>query len=211
MSRALVTVKSLLAQMRDGHAVEIVDDALITPAAAEWLATNRVQVRRSRQTVEVKESAPRLHLVGDAGCTRCQTLLSMLDRTVGPVEFRPCQGRREGLLAALKTMCVALAECDRRRGVVLVRDGAVASAVANKHPAVRAAIVTRAGQLTMLVREMGLNLLIIEHDAVSLRQARALIETFAAGRASLEPAIAAALEGIAAPSSPECRCHNADR
>lgn len=211
MSRTLVTVKSLLKQVRDAGVVQIVNDALITPAAAEWLATNHLQVRRSERAAQANDTAPRVHLIGDVANAKCRALLPMLDRSIGPVEFHPCQGRREGLLAALRETCAALAECDRRRGVVLVRDGALVSAVANKHPAVRAAIVARPGQLAMLIRDLAINLLIVEHDNVSLQQTRALIEAFVAGRASLDPAIAAALTGSSATKSSECRCQHEDR
>lgn len=222
MSRPLVTVRSLLAQVSNGGAVEIPPDALITPAAAEWLAGNARRVRRPSAAAAPQRTA-RLHLVGDSAHPMCRTLLPMLERALGAVAFSPCHGRREGLIAALRQLCSAVAECPDRRGVVLVREGAIAVAIANRHPRIRAAVVSRPAQLVGLMRELGLNVMVIEQDAVALQQARGMIESFVHGNLAIDPLVAAALadqpsgaEAAASPGGPagapeECRCNHAHR
>lgn len=207
--RPLVTVKSLLAQARAQGAIELAEDALITPAAADWLATTGVPVRRAASGEQTTPREPALYLVGDAAHPTCRTLLPMLERAHGPVTFWPCQGCRAGLVAAVQRTCAALAEDSRRRGVVVVRSSALVSCIANKHPAVRAAIVSRPAQLAGLMREIGLNLLILEHETVSLRQMAGLIDAFLRGATGFDPGVEAALAGGDAPAGGKCGCSRA--
>lgn len=199
MSRPLVTVKSLLAQARDRREIVLADEALVTPAAEEWLTRCGLPVRRMSNPPEAESSSPTLYVVGDAAHPRLRTLLPMIERRFGPVTFRPCHGHRQGLLAALDQTCDTLAGCSRRKGIVIVRDGALSQCVANKREGVRAAIISRPSQLFDLVRGLGVNLLILEHEPMSLRQMQAIIEQFVSMEPSIDPFLEPALGPV--PSS----------
>jgi hypothetical protein len=199
MNRPLVTVKSLLAQSRDSREIVLADRALVTPAAEEWLTRCGLPVRRMSDPPEAETSSPTLYVVGDAAHPRLRTLLPMIERRFGPVTFLPCDGHRKGLLAALAQTCDALAGCSRGKGIVIVRDGAVVQCVANKHAAVRAAVISRPSQLFDLVRGLGVNLLILEHEPMSLRQMQAIIEQFVSMEPSIDPSLESALGAV--PSS----------
>jgi len=212
MSRPLVTVKTLLAQARNGNGrlIEIAEDALITPAAADWLSSRGLAVSRVAPDAAAL-TAPVLNLVGDANHPRCQTLLPLLERSLGGVVFRPCRGHRAGLLEAVQQTCAAVAADGTRRGVVVVRDGAIVTCLANKHPAIRAAVVRGPAQLSALVSELGLNLLVLEHSVLSLRQMVGLIETFARAKPQLDPIVDKALGGTAPEPARKCACSHAHR
>jgi hypothetical protein len=210
MSRTLITVKTLAAQARNGRAIEIAADALVTPAAADWLAATQLPVRRlDAAPVADPTRDPALSVVADGSHPNVRTLLPLLERQYGPVAFWSCRGHVAGLMEALQHAFDALAGDPARRCVVVMRDGSIAHCVSNRQPHVRAAIATRPSHLTGLMRNLGINMLILEHERISLRQMQGMIETFTSGATSLEPAVAAALgdgTGAAAASSPPGSC-----
>jgi hypothetical protein len=200
MSRPLITVKTLIEQSRRRGEIELPADALVTPAADDWLRGSKVPVRRVDGAGGTAAPRAALYVVGDEADPAVRTLLPILERQRQGVKFLSCRGSRAGLLEAVRETCEGLAGCPQRRGIVLVQDGAVASCVANRHPTVRAAIASRPSALTALVRELGINLLILETGRVSLRQMQAMIDVFLAGKSGLDPRIEAALAGAGEPS-----------
>lgn len=200
MSRPLVTVNTLLAQVREHGAIELPEDALITPAAADWLHGARVPVQRTNGTA-AGVSGPAVYVVGDARSPVVQTLRPGLERQHGGLKFLPCHGHIGGLCDALHEACSGLASCSRRRGIVVVEDGAIASCVANKYPHVRAAIVVKPSALFGLLHNLGVNLLILETGHMSLRQMQATIDGFLAGKAAVHPDVAAGLAASATQAS----------
>lgn len=193
MSRPVITLKTLVSQSREHGEIVLPKDALITPAAADWLQDCKQPVRRVDAAPEPIEPDPTVYIVGDAQHATIQTLLPMLERQYNNLEFLPCQGHLAGCLAAVKEMCTGLAECSERRGIVLVSSGAIVSCVANRHPKVRAAIITKPLALAELQRTLGMNLLIFERQHMSLRQIHATINAFLTGKARTDPIVKAAL------------------
>ncbi len=217
MRRPLVTVKTLLALARAGGTIDLAADALITPAAADWLATTPLPVRRLGAHESVPSREPGLYMVADGAHPTVHALLPILERRYGSVAFWSCCGHVAGLMEALRHACDALAADPVRRCVVLMRDGSTAQLVSNKQPHVRAAIAHRPSQLTCLMRTLGINMLILEHERVSLRQMQGMIETFTSGATALDPAVDAALRGGLTGASatmstpgPSCGCANAN-
>jgi ribose 5-phosphate isomerase RpiB len=194
MSRPLVTVKTLLAQVRDGAPLTLPADAIITPAARDWLQTARVTVETSDAPPPVKPKGPTRYVIGDPACPTVATLLPQLERAHAKLDFRSCQGRLDCCLQHLCAVCQGLAECDQRRGVVLVAEGSVVSAVANRHPQVRAAVVQRPSALAAIMQCLGPNLLVVETSQLAVRQVVALMNDFFDARPRVEPCVAAALE-----------------
>ena len=201
MTRPLVTVKTLIAQTRQRGAVELPENALVTPAARDWLSGTRVAVRRVNAPPE-QAAAPERYFLGDAAQPVVQTLVPGLHRRHAGLKFVPCHGNMAGLLAALRETCAALSAAPERRAVVVVREGASISCVANKYPRVRAAILGQPSDLLMLLRELGVNLLILERERTSLQQMRAAIDSFFTGPCSVAPVIEAALAGLALAAQP---------
>lgn len=202
MSRPLVTVRTLVSQLRERGAIELPENALVTPAARDWLHGSRARVQRVAARRPAPPASPTVYLVGDAAQPVVRALLPALERRWPGLRFLPCHGNMAGLMAALREACARLAESSEHRAVVIVRDGAGVSCVANKCAHVRAAILGAPSALFALQHELGINLLILERERTSLAQMRAAIETFLTGRSSLSPVLAAALDGLAAGVAP---------
>lgn len=196
MSRPLVTVKTLIAMSREQGEIVLSDEAIITPAAQDWLHGTRVPVRRVNGNVDPAPNHTTHFLIGDAGNPYLQTLVPNIERQHPGVQFRSCDNRRDCLLAAIADMCASLAQCSDRRGAIVVENGAIASCVANKYRHVRAAILVRPSDLFALQRSLGVNVLVLEMSQVSLHQAQAAIDALFAGKCGLDPLVADAINGV---------------
>ncbi|MCP4246196.1 MAG: hypothetical protein GY778_04025 [bacterium] len=198
MSRTLITVKTLIAQSRRDGAIELPADALITPAAADWLAATRLSIARLDRPDPAEATdrrQPTVYLIGDAAHPNIRTLLPIWERRYGGVAFHPCRGHRVGLLEAVATTCRALAECSCRRAVVVIKNVALVNCLANKHAGVRAAIAPRPSALHGLVAELGINMLLIENERMSLSQVQAVVDRFLSAKTTIDPLVEAALNG----------------
>ncbi|MBN1513668.1 MAG: RpiB/LacA/LacB family sugar-phosphate isomerase [Phycisphaerae bacterium] len=209
MSRPLITVKTLIAQSREGTAIDLPADAIITPAAQDWLQATRLPVRRNGAGARVPAAGPTVYVIGDAKDPSLQTLLPILERRHDSLTFLPCQGNLAGCLDAVRRMCEGLAQCSQRRGIVIVRAGGIVSCVANRNPKVRAAVLTRPSDLYGLQKNLDINVLILEQERLSLRQMQASIETFLTGKGALNPAVEAVLAGTSAPGAGCTPCNGA--
>ncbi len=201
MGRPLITVKTLIAQSRAGTAITLPANAIITPAAQDWLQATRLPVRQDGLSAGWPAPGPTVYLLGDAGDPAVQTLRSILERKHDSLDFLPCQGHLAGCLDAVRRMCEGLAQCSQRRGIVLVRAVGIINCVANRNSRVRAAVLARPSDLYGLLKDLNTNVLILEPHGMSLRQMQASIETFLAGKGELNPAVEAALTGAAAPGA----------
>ena len=182
-------------QSRRGSTIELPADAIITPAAQDWLRATRLDVRRNGAGVSPREADAAVFLIGDARSPILQVLLPTLERTHDGLAFLPCQGHLAGCLDAVRRMCEGLARCGRARGVVVVRAGAIVNCVANRHQKVRAAILTKPSDLYGLQKELGINVLILEPERLSLRQMQATIDAFLQGGSTVHPLVESALSG----------------
>jgi len=200
MTRTVVTAQRLIAMARERGAIVLPGNALITPAAADWLLTAKVPVTQEGAAPPVP-AEPTFHLLGDGGDPYVRALLPGLERRFPSLEFLSCRNDRRCLLEHLRTITAALSEDPARRAVV-VANGAVVSCVANKQARVRAAILDQPGSLRMLMRELGANLLILEPGRFSPGQARASCEQFFTGRTSTCPSLASALPPFGEPAGP---------
>ena len=219
MARTLVTVNTLLRQAREHGEIVLPADALVTPAAADWLAGARVPVRHAAPDAPptgAPPADPDLYLIGDAAHPTIRTLWPQMQRRWAGATLRPCNGHRAGLLDATLEVGRALGSCANKRAVVVVKSVAIVACVANKCAGVRAAIASRPSAMFGLIRELGINMLLIENERMSVGQMLGLIERFLAGRPAVDPLIeraiasaggAAANAAAAAPAGEaDCAC-----
>lgn len=197
MTRSLITVNTLRTLVREHGRVEIPANALVTPAARDWLQGARVPVQYGVETATPIVAGPTHYVIGDGRKSDIQTLVPTLERQYCGLQFRSCEGKMGRLLDVLRQTCEDLAGDAARRAVVIVREGASISIVANKYAHVRAAILPRPSDLFIFQRELGVNLLILERERTSLAQMRAAIDALFTGPAELAPVVAAALNGSA--------------
>ena len=196
MARTLVTVNTLATQARQRGEIILPADALITPAAADWLATTRVPVRRltgEGSSTAPPDDNPNVYLVGDAAHATIRTLWPQMRRRWPHAALRPCNGNRTGLLEATLDVCRSLGTCSRHRAVVVVKSVAIVACVANKFAHVRAAIAARPSAMFGLIEELGVNMLLIENEQMSVTQMLGLIDRFLAASPRVDPRIAQAI------------------
>ncbi len=212
MSRPLVTVRTLLAQLRARGAIELPPAALITPAARDWLRGCRVPVRNADASSRDPQGAnspsrgpegvgvaatpdetPRFYLIADPRDPFAQALLPALERRWPRLAHVAVGPRAADVAAAIRGVATQLAGCPRHRAVALLTDGALAVCVANRFPHVRAAVLTRPGGLHALQHELGINLLILEREPLAFAQLRATSERFFAGPIAVAPDVRDAL------------------
>jgi len=96
----------------------------------------------------------------------------------------------------VRRLCGKIARGEVLKGVVFAADGAVAVCVANKHNRVRAALGTDLPAVEHACRELGINVLVIEHDRQTTFQMRQMIDRLVRGPTSARPELAASLEVI---------------
>lgn len=209
MGRPLITVNSLLAMERHGEIV-LPADALITPAAQDFLLGTRTPVRHVDAQPVISDQ-PKRYFCGDVHCPLIKTMLPGLQREYPNLAFSSCEGQVGVLLPSLTRICSGLSECNQRRAVVVVERTALVSCFANKYPKIRAAVAESPVVLFDLMRELELNLMILNPAKLALRQIRAMIDTFFAGKTSMAADVQAAF-GDAASNLAEgtavtaCKC-----
>ncbi len=205
MTRPLITVNMLQAQARDAGAVTLPDNALVTPAARDWLHGARVPVKHTDAVASANPTGATVFLVGDERDATVQTLLPSMQREHAKLRFHPTGGRLESLLASLKFIATDLAACDKRHAVALVDCAAALLCVANKFCAVRAITARTRGALQQQMQVLCPNMLVIETGAVALQQAQALIGAFLRSHAALDPHVKSVME-FAQPDGDGARC-----
>lgn len=206
MGRPLITVNRLLTMARQG-AIQLPTDAIITPAARDFLRDSHTNI----QQVDAQPAIPSLptrYMCGDQRSLLLKALLPAYERDNQKLVFHSCDGQVDKLLAGLSEICSGLSACDQRRGVVLVERVSLVGVVANKYPKVRAASATTSAELFDLMRELDLNLLLLNPVHISHHQIRAMIDLFFGGKTGMCPTIEAALDGLSSrvDEPTPCKC-----
>ena len=81
-------------------------------------------------------------------------------------------------------------------GVLLVKNAAVALVYANKSPRLRATVATTLAAAEEAIKEVAANVLVIEHDRLSLIQLKNLLTKFCRAEPVLDPVTAQELEDL---------------
>ena len=110
MTRPLVTVNALIRQARADGAITIPENALVTPAAADWLQSTHVPVRQVGAAEPKPDGAARCYLIGNGSGAYVQTLLPRLERRYPTLEFLSCRGDR----SARRRPSSSTTRCTRR-------------------------------------------------------------------------------------------------
>ncbi len=192
MSRPVVTAIMLSDLLRAGAEIRLSRGALLTPAAKDWLKEHAVPVTWE----EPGRTEATLAAVLDPQVRELRPLRAMLDRRGGLAEIIEPVGGAGGLVPAVRRLCGKIARGEVLKGVVFAADGAVAVCVANKHNRVRAALGTDLPAVEHACRELGINVLVIEHDRQTTFQMRQMIDRLVRGPTSARPELAASLEVI---------------
>ena len=192
MSRPVVTAIMLDELVRAGAEIRLRRDALVTPAARDWLRDHAVPVIWEDRV----EPGGQVAVVMDASVPELRTVRTYLERQglLGELIEPPGGGRR--IACATRELCEKMLRGEAAKGVVFAADGAVPVCLANKYPKVRAALGTGLPAVEQACRALGLNVLVIEYPTQTGYQTRQMIERFVAGPAAPPAALATALDEI---------------
>jgi ribose 5-phosphate isomerase RpiB len=179
---------------RAGSEICLPKDALITPAARDWLKARPVPVTWEEP---VKTGCGgSLAVVMEASLPEMRSVRALLDRAGGLAEVIEPAGGRSGLASATRRLCGRISRREIARGVVFAQDGALPVCIANKHNGIRAALGANVPSVEEACRELGINVLVIEYPAMSVWQMRQMIARFRAGSTAPRPETLAAIEVI---------------
>ncbi len=177
MSRVVVTAQMLQEWHTAGRALEVPRDALITPAARDWLKERAVPIAWRDADGEAG-SGGAMPVVIDLGTPMMRSVLTSLERLAGGVETIDPSVKSGGLVSALRKLCDEVSAGRRARGVVFTEDGALAACVANKFRGVRAAVGANLPSVEQAARSFGVNVLVIEPSRQTTYQIRQMVERF---------------------------------
>jgi ribose 5-phosphate isomerase RpiB len=191
MSRPVVTARLLDELQKSGAEIRLPKDALITPAARDWLKANAVPVTWE-DCAKVKCT---LAVVMDPARAEMRAVRAVLERLAGPVEvIAPAANGTGPLASAVRRLCGKINRREVSKGVVFTADPAVPLVVANKHDGIRAAIACSLMGVEEACRELGVNVLVVDTKAHAMYLTRQMIERLMAGPTSAPPEIAAMIE-----------------
>ena len=198
MSRVVISANLLDDLRREGRDIAIPRSALLTPAARDWLREAAYPVAWIDEQAGPGKNAT-VGVVGDFAQPALRSLRIELDRLAGGVErFESPDSSPTGgsLLPALGKLCRAVQGGKPGRGVVFVEDGAIAACVASKFRGIRACVGNGVASTHEAVRDLGINVLVIEPSKRTFHEMRQMIRRLLAesGRPSeaVSQAIAAA-------------------
>lgn len=195
MSRPVITALMLDDLRREGKEIRLAKDALITPAARDWLRSYKMPVTWE----DGGQAGPRsLAAVMDASLPELRAVRNMLDRDGGLVEVIEPVGGCSGIAAATRRLCGRVFRREVAKGVVFAQDGCVPVCVANKHNGIRAALGTSVPAVEEACRQLGVNVLVIEYAGQSTFQVRQMIERLLRGATAPQPELSASIEAIEA-------------
>lgn len=193
MSRPVVTATVLNDLLRSGAQIVLQKGSLITPAAKDWLREHAVPVTWQDQPAK---GCGGLAVVMDPRLPEMRSIRMMLDRRGGLKDVIEPKEGRSGLVAAVRSLVGKICRHEVAKGVVFVQDGAVPVCVANKHVEIRAALGMNIPMVEEAVRELGINVLVIEYPGQTTYQMRQMIHRFMAGPTAAYPEIGAMITSI---------------
>ena len=193
MSRPVVTAILLDDLLRTGTEIVLQKNALLTPAARDWMRDHAVPISWLDTGDDGRAS---LALVMDPKLPEMRAIRTMLDRDGGVKEIiEPLVG--PGAMAqATRRLCGMICRGEVTKGVVFAADGAVPTCIANKHNDIRAALGMNVPMVEEAARELGINVLVIEYPTQTAYQMKQMIQRLVSGPVAPRPEIAAVIGKI---------------
>jgi hypothetical protein len=157
---------------RQGQAIRLPGDALLTPAARDWIKEHPVPVEWADES---DSPAGKLVAVLDPAVTELRLMRSMLDRDGGLVEVIEPGPGYAGVIGATRQLCDRLLQNKAAHGVLFVQDAALPLCIANKHAGVRAAMAVSVPFVEEAARSLGINVLILEYPGLTTYQMKQMV------------------------------------
>lgn len=174
MSRAVVTAILLEELRREGAEIRLPKDALITPAARDWMKEHPVPITWLEP--QSNGRGGKLAVVMDTSLQEMRAVRTMLDRWLGLVEVIELPPGLAGVVAATRRICGMVVRGEVARGMIFAQDAAVPLLLANKHNNIRAALGLTLPMVEDAVRKLAVNLLVVEYPVMSTFSVKQMIE-----------------------------------
>jgi len=195
MGRPVITAVMLEELRRQGADLRLAKDAIITPAARDWLKEHAVPVTWEESAGS--DSAGSLAAVMNPALPELRAMRTMLDRVGGLKEVLEPPPGPIGLASATGRLCTMISRREVARGVVFAQDGALPVCIANKYAGIRAALGVNVPMVEEACRQLGINVLVIEYPRQTTYQVKQMIDrlkTAPAAASAETAAVIAALE-----------------
>ncbi len=192
MARELITANVLEGLAAAGRRIVIPRDALITPAAQDWL-------RHAPLPVEYDDGSdddpPAYGIAAEFGQPMIRSTAAAIEDVAGAYRRfeMPRSTGGESLVAAME-LCGAIATGEIERGIVLHGHPGTVCVLANKLPEVRAMVGTCWRATESACQNVGLNVLVVQPGSQSFHEMKQLASKFLRAERGMLPAIEAAIQ-----------------
>ena len=177
LSQRLITQEDLTGRLDNMKSVIVPPRAVVTPAARDYLRERGVELLRGdRNTSSLTPSSAAL-VVGVAETSFEPSELLRLLRRQG-IEAE--QQANTGLITVVDELAGHVSR-GGRLGLLLTERAATALCLANRIRGVRAAVASDAATVAAAIRDIGVNLLIVEPRGRSLHQLKQIVDRYASG------------------------------
>lgn len=186
LTAAVITADLLATTVRSGMALQIGRKSIVTPAARDWLHTNKIVWTRSgsvapqslvatEPTVKVV-SVGKWQLVIQTVTANVRALQDAFKRQSDGWDIQLVGQPQEAALTAVRSISTA-----ERDGVVVISESAESIACrANRNTRVRAAVIADRKQLELASQQLGINLVCINPQGKTFIELRNLLRDCAA-------------------------------
>ncbi len=192
MARELITANMLERLAAAGQPIRVPRNALITPAAQDWLRHATVPVTHEEDGDGQATAA--YGLAAEFEQPMIRSTAAAIEDVAGPYRRfeMPASAGRESIAAAVE-LCGAIATREIDRGIVLHNHPATVCILANKLPEVRAMVGTCWRATESACQAVGLNVLIVQPGVQSYHEIRQIASRFLRCERRTLPALDAAI------------------
>jgi hypothetical protein len=168
---AVISLSTLADRLSGVRGVVIAKNAVLTPAARDLLKQHHISISRSTDAMGAKKPALAV-AVCDTSADPAQ-LVRLLAPLVSGIE----RLAKTGLATVVAELTDTVLK-DGRLGLLLSGKPDVACCLANRRPGVRAAVARDRDEVAQAVRNLGLNLLVVDPARRSLFQLGQMVKQF---------------------------------
>jgi hypothetical protein len=176
MARELITANTLQRLAAAGQPIVVPRDALVTPAAQDWLRHADVPVTYQDQAGQAEAS---YGIAAEFEQPMIRSTAAAIQDVAGPYRRfeMPRSSGRESIAAAIE-LCGAIATDDLDRGIVLHNHPGTIGILANKLPGVRAMVGTCWQATESACQAVGLNVLVLQPGVQSYHEIKQIASRF---------------------------------
>jgi ribose 5-phosphate isomerase RpiB len=177
MGRQVVTATWLEDLYRTGSPIAVASDALITPAARDWLKDRGTAVRYLNASSNGHGDG-RYGLVLNEQQAVHRSMAMNLESKFGCGQRFVAEKDASSVVSAVRAMCGAIQRGTFSHGVVLTEEGSLPACFANKQNGIRAAMVDSLATVSEAIRAVGINVMVVETPRQTYHQIRQVVDRF---------------------------------